>query len=29
MISRKPEGARYALIREGSAVPKGHPETAR
>ncbi len=28
MISKQPEGARYALIREGSAVPKGHPETA-
>jgi len=29
MISKKPEGARFALIREGSPVPKGHPETAR
>jgi formylglycine-generating enzyme required for sulfatase activity len=27
MISNKPEGARFALIREDSAVPKGHPET--
>jgi formylglycine-generating enzyme required for sulfatase activity len=29
MISKKPEGARFALIREGAAVPKGHPETSR
>jgi formylglycine-generating enzyme required for sulfatase activity len=29
MISAKPEGARFALIRESAAVPKGHPETAR
>jgi formylglycine-generating enzyme required for sulfatase activity len=28
MVSKKPEGARFALIREGSPVPKGHPETA-
>lgn len=27
MISRGPEGARFALIRAGSPVPKGHPET--
>jgi hypothetical protein len=27
MISDKPEGARFALIREESPVPKGHPET--
>ena len=27
MISDKPEGARFALIREDSPVPKGHPET--
>jgi Sulfatase-modifying factor enzyme 1 len=29
MVSRKPEGARFALIRESSAPPKGHPDTAR
>jgi formylglycine-generating enzyme required for sulfatase activity len=28
MISKKAEGARTALIREATAVPKGHPETA-
>ena len=27
MISDKPEGARFALIRADSPVPKGHPET--
>lgn len=27
MISSKPEGARFALIRVGAAAPKGHPET--
>lgn len=27
MISSGPEGARFALIREDSPVPKGHPET--
>jgi len=27
MISDKAEGARFALIREESLVPKGHPET--
>jgi hypothetical protein len=25
MISRKPEGARFALLREGTPLPKGHP----
>jgi hypothetical protein len=25
MISRKPEGARFALLREGTPPPKGHP----
>jgi len=29
MVSKKPEGARFALIREDSAVPKGHPETRK
>jgi formylglycine-generating enzyme required for sulfatase activity len=29
MVSRKSEGVRFALIREASPVPKGHPETAR
>jgi formylglycine-generating enzyme required for sulfatase activity len=29
MISDQAEGARFALIREGSAVPEGHPETRR
>lgn len=29
MISKKPEGARFALIREDLAVPKGHPETRK
>lgn len=29
MVSAKPEGARFALIREGTALPKGHPNTAR
>ena len=28
MISRGPEGARFALIRADAPVPKGHPETA-
>ena len=28
MVSRKPEGARFALIREGSPVPMGHPDPA-
>ncbi len=27
MISSKPEGARYALIRMDTPLPKGHPET--
>lgn len=27
MISKKGEGARYALIRESSPFPKGHPDT--
>lgn len=27
MISDKPEGARFALIREDAPLPKGHPET--
>jgi len=27
MISSRPEGARFALIRADSPVPKGHPET--
>jgi formylglycine-generating enzyme required for sulfatase activity len=27
MISDKPEGARFALIRADAPVPKGHPET--
>jgi hypothetical protein len=27
MISDKPEGARFALIRAAAPVPKGHPET--
>jgi formylglycine-generating enzyme required for sulfatase activity len=27
MISSGPEGARFALIRSSSPVPKGHPET--
>ncbi len=27
MISDKPEGARFALIRADTPVPKGHPET--
>ena len=27
MISKRPEGARFALIRADAAVPKGHPET--
>jgi N-acyl-D-amino-acid deacylase len=27
MISKSPEGARFALIRAGAAVPPGHPET--
>ena len=29
MISDKPEGARFALIRADSPLPKGHPETGR
>ena len=29
MISRREEGARFALIPADSAVPKGHPETRR
>ena len=29
MISDKPEGARFALIRADAPVPKGHPETRR
>jgi hypothetical protein len=29
MISKKAEGARFALLREGTPLPKGHPETAR
>jgi hypothetical protein len=29
MVSRKPEGVRFALIRESTSVPKGHPETGR
>lgn len=29
MVSRKPEGARFALLRESTPLPKGHPETAR
>jgi formylglycine-generating enzyme required for sulfatase activity len=27
MISSRPEGARFALIRADAAVPKGHPQT--
>ena len=27
MISKRPEGARFALIRAEAPVPKGHPET--
>jgi hypothetical protein len=27
MISKRPEGARFALIRADAPVPKGHPET--
>ncbi len=29
MVSRGPEGVRLALIRAGSALPKGHPETSQ
>ncbi|HEX7901509.1 MAG TPA: SUMF1/EgtB/PvdO family nonheme iron enzyme [Planctomycetota bacterium] len=29
MVSGKPEGARFALIRESAPLPKGHPDTAR
>jgi hypothetical protein len=29
MVSGKPEGARFALIREGAAAPPGHPDTAQ
>ncbi|HEX8911562.1 MAG TPA: SUMF1/EgtB/PvdO family nonheme iron enzyme, partial [Humisphaera sp.] len=29
MVSNKPEGVRFALVREGSPVPPGHPETKR
>jgi len=29
MVSKKAEGARYALIRESAAVPKGHPEPGK
>ena len=29
MVSSKPEGVRFALIREATPVPKGHPETSR
>ena len=29
MVSGKPEGVRFALIREATPVPKGHPETSR
>ena len=29
MISDKPEGARFALIRVDAPVPKGHPETGQ
>lgn len=27
MISDKPEGACFALIREAAPLPKGHPDT--
>jgi formylglycine-generating enzyme required for sulfatase activity len=29
MVSGKPEGARFALIRESAPVPRGHPDPAR
>ena len=29
MVSGKPEGARFALLRESTPLPKGHPETGR
>ena len=28
MVSRKAEGVRFALLRDSTPVPKGHPETA-
>ena len=29
MVSKKAEGVRFALIRESTPVPKGHPDTTR
>lgn len=29
MVSRTPEGARYALLRQDTPLPKGHPDTGK